>query len=96
MKTISVSKAKASLSEQIRYVQRGEEIVITDRGEPVARLVPAEATSDDATDQALARAGLIRLARHPLPKSFWTRKRPSDPKGLVRAAVRLDRDESEH
>lgn len=93
MKTISISKAKASLSEQIRKVKRGEEIIITDRGEPVARLLPASPASDDSSLAALERAGLIRLSRKRLDKSFWTRRRPPDPKGLVRKAVREERDE---
>jgi len=41
MKTLSISEAKATLSQQLRHVRRGEVIVITDRGMPVARLVPA-------------------------------------------------------
>jgi prevent-host-death family protein len=37
---ISVAEAKAHLSELIEQVSRGEEVTITKRGKPVARLTP--------------------------------------------------------
>lgn len=40
MKSESISRAKNRLSALIKRVQRGEPILITDRGVPVARLVP--------------------------------------------------------
>lgn len=40
MKTASVSKLKASLSSYLAFVQAGEEIVVTDRGKPIAKLAP--------------------------------------------------------
>ena len=38
---VNVLEAKNRLSELLRAVQRGEEVVIANRGEPVARLVAA-------------------------------------------------------
>ncbi len=40
MHTVSVAEAKAHLSELLNQVEAGEEIVITRRGLPVARLAP--------------------------------------------------------
>ena len=37
-----IAELKASLSEYIRRVSAGEEIVVTDHGRPVARLMPYE------------------------------------------------------
>jgi prevent-host-death family protein len=37
-----IAELKASLSEYVRRVSAGEEIVITDHGRPVARLMPYE------------------------------------------------------
>jgi prevent-host-death family protein len=37
---ISVAEAKTHLSELIEQVSRGEEVTITKRGKPVARLTP--------------------------------------------------------
>lgn len=40
MKTVSVLEAKTHLSALLEAVRQGEEVVITRRGEPVARLSP--------------------------------------------------------
>ncbi len=40
MPTVSISNAKTRLSALIQAVERGEEVVITNRNRPVARLVP--------------------------------------------------------
>ena len=42
-KVFSVSEAKAQFSRLLRRVAAGEEITITKRGVPVARLMPVEA-----------------------------------------------------
>ena len=42
MATISLAHAKAHLSALIDRVERGEEVVITRRGRPAARLGPIE------------------------------------------------------
>ena len=42
---IGIREARINLSRLIRDVRSGMEIVITDRGTPVARLVPAESQS---------------------------------------------------
>jgi len=69
-----VREAKARLSKLIRDVQRGKEWLITDRGRPVARLVPA--TGRDLSLQERIRrledSGLIepprrRVSRLPAP-----------------------------
>ncbi len=40
MKTIQAAAAKARLSELLDEVERGETVVITRHGKPIARLVP--------------------------------------------------------
>ncbi len=40
MEIVSVAATKAHLSELLTRIERGEEIVITRRGKPVARLSP--------------------------------------------------------
>ena len=71
MKTASISQAKNRLSAYVDMVRRGESIVITDRGRPVARLAPLEPGSKahaDARLAELARLGIIRLPLRPPPK----------------------------
>ena len=71
MKSASISEAKSRLSAYIDRVRRGETVVITDRGKPVARLAPLEPGSkldQDAHLAELARLGIIRLPLKPPPK----------------------------
>jgi prevent-host-death family protein len=64
VRTTAVSKLKATLSEHIAYVKRGEEVVVTERGKPVARIVPIEGgMSDDAHRMDLIKRGILRPGR---------------------------------
>lgn len=89
MKTLSVSHLKAHLSEELRYVQAGEEVVVTDRGRPVARLVPFTATTDAL--QRLASAGLARIGPG-VDERFWELERATDDGARLRAAVADERE----
>ena len=40
MKAAKVSELKAGLSKYLARVKRGEQVVITERGRPIAKLVP--------------------------------------------------------
>lgn len=64
MKKASIAEAKAKLSSLIAHVRAGEEVVLTDRGRPVARLAPIQATLDEATAE-MVKLGLIRLPMEP-------------------------------
>lgn len=75
---VSVREIKARLSEYLRRVKRGEEVVITSRGKPVARIVGPEdvpETAEANVAQTLRRLPWIRPgagrtplgARAPLP-----------------------------
>jgi prevent-host-death family protein len=94
MKTTTVSKLKASLSEYLRLVKAGEEVLVTERGRPVAKLTPAT-TSDMLPDQLLEmeKQGFIKIGSGKLPKGFWDLPRPKDPKGLVLKAALREREE---
>lgn len=71
MRTTAVTKLKATLSEHIAYVKSGEEVVVTERGKPVARIVPIEGgTSDDARRMDLIKRGIIRPGRGRISKEL--------------------------
>ncbi len=94
MKITSVAKLKASLSEYLRQVKAGEEVLVTERGKPVAKLVPTD--SSKALPEHLCemeKHGLVKRGTGKLPKNFWDLPRPKDPKGLVRKAVLREREE---
>lgn len=96
MKTAAVSKLKASLSEYLARVKAGEEVVVTERGKPIAKLVPIR---DDGATIAphlldLARAGLVRLGSGRLPERFWKLPRPRDRRGAAVQALVDERAEA--
>lgn len=55
MTTCTVAEAKAHLSDLLSRVEKGEELVITRRGQPVAQLVPLR-PARSAPDWAAIRA----------------------------------------
>ena len=63
MTASSISETKAKLSALLDRVEVGEEITITDRGKPVARIVPVAPADVDWDErlERLARDGVIRL-----------------------------------
>ncbi|MBI3491031.1 MAG: type II toxin-antitoxin system prevent-host-death family antitoxin [Acidobacteria bacterium] len=62
--TASVVQLKARLSEYLRRVKAGNEIVITERGLPIARILPLDADQRRASrEERLIRAGVIRPGR---------------------------------
>ena len=93
-KTATVSQLKASLSKYLRRVKAGEEVVVTERGHPVAKLVPVgrgvEALAEQL--QRMVREGRVRLGSGQLGKVFWDLPRPADPKGLVLKALLEERE----
>ncbi len=95
MKTAAISKLKASLSEYLDKVKAGEEVLVTDRGKPVARIVPLERAVTEMPPHLLAmeRAGLVRLGAGTIPKGFWRKQRPKDRKGAALAGLLREREE---
>jgi prevent-host-death family protein len=65
MKAVGVRDLKNKLSEYLRHVRLGESILVTDRGEVVAELLPPGQGQGDASVsaglQSLARRGLLTL-----------------------------------
>ena len=65
MQTVGVRDLKNKLSEYLRRVRRGESVIVTDRGEAVAELLPPGQGPGDPSVPAglrsLARRGLLTL-----------------------------------
>lgn len=90
MTTTGIADLKARLSEYLAKVRTGDEVVITDRGTPIARIVPLSMAGGDWRE--LERAGLIRRPVRSLDDDFWARPRPGDPEGSVRQALADERE----
>src|ERR1700692_1911885 len=59
MKSVGLRELKNHLSEYVRQVRSGEEVLVTDRGEVVAELV----RPGQGLDERSATSGLVALAR---------------------------------
>lgn len=96
MKSASVSKLKATLSAYLAWVKSGEEVMVTERGKPIAKLVPL--SPDDTMWishlTALERAGLVKIGAEQLPPDFWTLPRPKDTQGAGLQALLDEREMS--
>jgi prevent-host-death family protein len=91
---VSIGLLKARLSEYLRRVRAGEDVVVTDRGRPVARLVGLEGTPAlESRGAELVGAGLARGPVEPLPATFLEWPRPLDPDGRSLEAVLEERAE---
>ncbi len=71
MKSESISNAKNQLSALIKWVQGGDSVLITDRGVPVAKLIPIRLGEGvPARVVSLAQQGLARLPEE-APDANW-------------------------
>ncbi len=67
MKTATISDAKNRLSELLARVKRGETVLILERDQPIARIVPIEKSTVDA-DERLAELERTGVLRRPVRK----------------------------
>jgi prevent-host-death family protein len=83
---VSIREMKNSLSRYLKLVQAGRAVVITDRGKPVAQLMPIAASASDEEQEDIRRiqslpwvrpgnGGKVRGAKSPIA---W----PADEKTL--------------
>jgi prevent-host-death family protein len=64
---VNILEARNRLSQLVKAAQAGEDVVIANRGEPVARLVPAGPAPQAGTDAGRAGVILDWLKSHRLP-----------------------------
>jgi len=75
---VSIRELKNRLSHYLRLTKAGESVIITERGTPIGRIVPAGATVDVRID-AMMQAGLVLWNRkklspiHPVTKARGAR-----------------------
>lgn len=63
MREYGIYEAKTKLPDLIKQVQRGERVTITNRGEPVADLVPSASRAAQQTRAAIIAIKTMRSAR---------------------------------
>lgn len=73
---VGIRQLRDQLSRYLERVEQGGEVVVTDRGRTIARIVPATDTPLDR----LAAAGLVRAPQRPkVDLSTIVRVRPAEP-----------------
>ena len=68
---MGIAELKALLSETLARVKGGEEVLVTEHGRPIARILPLSAAAPAATTQELVRAGQIKAPEKRLDETFW-------------------------
>jgi prevent-host-death family protein len=91
VRSTNIADLRNHLTRYLKEVRAGEEIVVRDRQQPFAKIVPL-AHDDEAEDSALVASGLMRRAEHALPASFWRRRRPAIGRDVAANAISRDRD----
>ena len=97
MARAGIAELKASLSEYLRRVKAGEEVIVTEHGRPIARLAPIERTNGptDAELDELVAAGILSPPKRP-HNANWLAEvrelRPPDPEGSVLRALLEERE----
>ena len=92
MRSVKIADLKNRLTQYLREVREGQEIIVCDRNRPIAKIVPLS-VDDDADRSALIAAGLLRPGQRALPRSFWTAERSTVSLDQAVNAVSSDRDD---
>ena len=94
MKSVNIAELKNRLSVYLNEVKAGEEILVRDRNQPVARIIPlARSRDEDEELLTLASERKLRLGEGHLEESFWKMSAPRVPAAALRRAVEQERDE---
>jgi len=95
MKTASVVQLKSQLSSYLKQVKAGKSVLVTERGQPVAKLVPLQSTERlEGRRRRLAQAGLLEPGSGKVPKLLLSP--PTGPTSVgkgVLAALLAEREE---
>ena len=95
MRRAKIGELKNNLSRYLDHVRGGGTVVVVDRDQPIARLIPiAETVAETSRDERLVRLerrGLIRRGNGQRPR-WLGRRRPPRVKGSVVADVLAERE----
>lgn len=95
MRTTNIAELKNRLSSFLAEVKRGEEILISERNQLIAKIVPLHNASDfSAEELALAATGILRLPEESEVSELFLKEKRSALKGATAIKAVLDeRDE---
>jgi len=94
MNKASISILKAHLSRYLDAVKSGEEVIVTERGRPVARLIGVDSKGTPTGRTArLVREGRMRAPTGPTPRQLGIEPVSTDPRGRSLELLLQERDE---
>lgn len=87
-----IAELKSRLSHFLRITRSGEEVIITDRGRPVARLVPVDDLGDERPVHLvdMERRGEVRIGTGELPGTTRALPRPAMRAGVSAVQALID------
>lgn len=73
MKTANVAELKNRLSAYLQFVREGEEILVKDRNQPIARISPYKQTEQSEDERQLVASGALRMPEEETANwdEFW-------------------------
>lgn len=90
MQTISINELRHNLILYLEKAKEGDEIIVEEENEAIARILPAAPADEDAR---LVAEGFMRLPKKELSEDFWDAPAPEIPTEKVVEAIRSERDE---
>ncbi|MBA3693953.1 MAG: type II toxin-antitoxin system Phd/YefM family antitoxin [Acidobacteria bacterium] len=90
MHTVSISELQHNLISYLEKAKDGDEIIVEDENEVIARILPADAKDEETR---LIAEGLMRLPKKELTEDFWETNAPEIPLEKFVEAIRSERDE---
>ena len=90
MEHAGIAELKARLSGYLKKVRAGEEVLITDRGHPVARLAPVASRGAEVSNhlEEMERQGLVKIGSGRMPDGL--QQRPCVTGGYTAAQAVID------
>jgi prevent-host-death family protein len=92
LRSANIADLRNRLTQYLKEVRAGGEIIVRDRHRPIAKIVPLTVDDESAADVALVAAGLMRPAERLLAPSFWKTRRAAVTALTAAAAVSADRE----
>jgi len=99
MKTVNVAELKNRLSAYLQLVREGEEVIVKDRNQPVARISPYNTSGLSETERRLVASGALKLPEEETPdwdqflNEYFSRPGPKISQDLLVRAVIKEREE---
>jgi prevent-host-death family protein len=93
MRTVNISDLKARLSAHLQLVKDGEEVLVCDRNQPVARIIPCHLDDHSEQERRLVARGVLAppLKRPRLPIA-WPEPPGNVPDDVMEKVWRKERE----